>query len=115
MRLEEKYKIHLWTKWGELLNDAIERFSKKHSFLPNIIEANNHTYSQFDFVTNINDAERENVSRIDDSRSRILPVDGEEINIGSYQNDLTSLEFAIDEELEDKEFRLIYDSDPDWE
>ncbi len=48
-------------------------------------------------------------------RSRIIPVEGEDIKIGSYQNDLTSLEFAVDEELEDKEFRLIYDTDPDWE
>jgi len=115
MRFEKRYRIDLWTKWGKSLNDAIDGFFKTNSVLPNIMEANSYTYSQFDFVTNINDEERENVSRIDDSRNWILPVKGEDIKIGAYQNNLTSLEFAVDEALEDKEFRLIYDSNPDWE
>jgi hypothetical protein len=40
------------------------------------------------------------------------PDENHYIKISSFETSKASVEFAVDNNLKDKEFRLIYDSDP---
>ena len=60
--------------------------------------------------------EKQKLHRIDELTNKIIqPQEIEEVSIFSYKSDFCSVEFAIDENLNDKDFLLIYDSDPEWE
>ncbi len=43
------------------------------------------------------------------------PDENHYIKISSFETSKASVEFAVDNNLKDKEFRLIYDSDPYWD
>ncbi len=115
MKITKKYLIDKWTDWNHTLSESIEDFYLNFSFYPNILEANNHTYSQFDFLINEIPNEKQNVYKQNDLTNNIeKPEDKEYIGISAFETMKASVDFAIDIKLEDKEFRLIYDSDPDW-
>jgi len=119
MKLEKKYSIKEgeWTKWSDTLASSINDFYKTYTFYPNILEANDHTLSQFDFLTNVRPDERLRVSGKDDiSGITKLPAETEEIKLNSFSfYDAADLDFAVDNQLADKEFRLIYDDEPEWD
>ena len=55
------------------------------------------------------------LTRRDEQTNEVYkPDQNEEVVITAFKNHLTSIDFAIDESLPDKEFVLSYDSDPDW-
>jgi hypothetical protein len=115
MRFEKKYLIQKWTDWNHKLSESIDDFYVNFSYNPNIIEANNHTYSQFDFLINEMPNEKQKVNRTNELTNKIeKPNDDEYIGISTFETMKASVDFAIDIKLKDKEFRLIYDSDPDW-
>ena len=115
MKLEKKYTIEKWTEWNVLFSDAIDDFKQAYSFAPNILEANRHTHSQIDFLTNVVPGEKDKLTRRDEQTNEVYkPGKNEEVKVSAYANHLTSIDFAVDENLLDKEFVLIYDSDPDW-
>ena len=115
MKLEKTYVIDKWTDWNHKLSESIDNFYVIFSCYPNIIEANNHTYSQFDFLINEMHDEKLNVNRLNELTNKIeRPNDNEYIGISTFVTMKASLDFAVDVKLYDKEFRLIYDSDPDW-
>jgi len=116
MRFEKSYSLAKWTEWNSSLAKTIDDFYATYSFYPNILEANRYTFSQFDFLINMIPGEKQKLYRMDElTNKRIEPQEMEEVSIFSYKSDFGSVEFAIDEDLGDKEFLLIYDSDPDWE
>ena len=44
-----------------------------------------------------------------------LPAETENIRLCSFRfYDADDLDFTVDNELADKEFRLVYDDEPDW-
>ena len=115
MKFEKKYQINGWVNWNSMLSDSIDDFKATYSLNPNILEANRYTYSQIDFLINVIPGEKQKLHRTDElTNKRIEPKEIEEVSIFLYESDFYSVEFAIDEKLSDKEFRLIYDSDPEW-
>lgn len=115
MRFEKSCNLIKWTEWNSSFAETIEDFYASYSFYPNILEANSYTYSQIDFLFNVIPGEKQKLHRIDELTNKIIqPQEIEEVSIFSYKSDFCSVEFAIDENLSDKDFLLIYDSDPDW-
>jgi len=118
MKIDKTYSIKegKWTKWSSALADAIKDFYSTNTLYPNILEANEYTFSQFDFLTNIMPDERQNVV-IEDSLAgtRSLPNCSEKILLSGYNNNDADIDFAVDNQLADKEFRLVYDDDPEWD
>lgn len=107
--------IEKWTDWKHLLSDSIDEFFNTYSYYPNILEANEHTYSQFDFLINAMPNERTKVKNEQNLNNEFdKSIEKEHIKISSFDNVKTSVDFAIDIKLKDKEIRLIYDSEPDW-
>jgi hypothetical protein len=99
-----------------LIADSIDNFYKNFSYYPIVLEANSHTYSQIDFLINEIPNEKEKVGKINESTNMIeQPDENQYIKISSFETSKASVEFAVDNNLKDKEFRLIYDSDPAWD
>jgi len=115
MRFEKMYLIDKWTDWNSRLFESIDDFFENFSYYPNIIEANNHTYSQFDFLVNEMPTEKQRVAKLNELTNIFeKPNSNEYISLSGFNTLKTSVEFAVDEKMKNKEFRLIYDSDPDW-
>ena len=66
MKFEKIYLIDKWTDWNHSLSKSIDSFYIDFSYYPNILEANNHTYSQFDFLINEMPNEKEKVNRLNE-------------------------------------------------
>ena len=116
MKLLKKYQIQNWTVWYETINQSIIQFHEEFSFYPTILEANNYTFSQFDFLINIVPNEKKNVFRINELTNIKENIsEKENVMISGFKTANTEIDFSVDEELNDKEFRLIYDSNPDWD
>jgi hypothetical protein len=116
MRFEKSYKLTKWTEWNSSLAKNIDDFYVSYSFYPNILEANRYTYSQIDFLINVIPGEKQKLYRNDELlNQRLKPAETEEVGIIAYESDIGNVDFAIDENLAYKEFRLVYDSDPEWE
>ena len=51
MKFQKVYSIKKdeWMKWSDTIAGAIKDFCSVYTFYPNILEANYHTFSQFDF------------------------------------------------------------------
>ncbi len=116
MKQEKKYTITLWEEWNKTISDAIDDFFQSFLNYPIIIQANEHTFSQFDFLINIKPGERDRVTHIDEHTNKSMPIPEDEfIEITSFTCNNCNLDFSLLEELSDKEFLLVYDSEPDWE
>ena len=119
MKVEKLYLIKegKWTKWSDILADAIDNFYTTHSLYPNILQANDYTFSQFDFLVNIMPDEKQKVVREDDVTGTMeLPDKTEDIYLKSFDYcDLADIDFAVDNLLADKEFKLVYDDEPEWD
>ena len=121
MKFEKVYSIKKdeWMKWSDTIAAAIRDFCSVYTFYPNILEANDHTLSQFDFLTNINPVDRQRVIReadISGIRFKVLPDETENILLNSFNfGKKADIEFAVDNHLAEKEFRLVYDDEPEWD
>lgn len=116
MKFEKKYTIAKWTAWNSFLAHSIDDFYVVYSYYPNILEANRHTYSQIDFLVNVTPGERDRLVRKSDLLNwEVLPDADEEVGISTFKTSQCALDFAVNDKLPDKEFLLIYDSDPDWD
>ena len=113
MKFQKTYELINWVDWHHSIFESLEDFYNTFSFYPNILEANKHTFSQFDFLVNVVPGEDLKVKRIENeftsNKSR------EEIRLASFKTEKCSIDFAVDEIIEDKKFILIYDSDPEWD
>ena len=119
MILEKIYSIKEgeWTKWSDTLADAIKDFHNIYTYYPNILQANDHTFSQFDFLTNVVPDERQRVVHEDDITGvKTLPDETENILLRGFNFcNAADIDFAVDNQLADKEFRFVYDDEPDWD
>ena len=119
MTIEKKYLIkeNKWTEWNETLADAIDDFHTFYALYPNILQANDYTFSQFDFLVNIIPDERHKVVRVDDvAGTTSLPDKTENILLSGFNYCKTAdIDCAVDNQLADKEFRLVYDDESEWD
>lgn len=116
MKFHKKYQIKNWRNWHDTINQTSIQFYEEFSFFPTILEANDYTFSQFDFLININPNEKENVTKNNELTNQEEIINkNEEVKIAGFKTTNTDIDFAIDEELNDKEFRLVYDSDAEWD
>ena len=115
MKFERKYTINQWVKWNRRLSEAIEDFYASFSIHPIILEANLHTQSQIDFLVNVVPGEKEKLHHVNELTNEVSYLKfNEKVGINQFSTGNCSLEFAVDDQLEDKEFVLVYDSDPEW-
>ena len=119
MKFEKVYSIKKgeWTRWSETLAEAIKDFQSVYTFYPNILQANDHTFSQFDFLANVVPNERQRVTITDDvTGTTKLADETEDIYLSGFDFcDEADIDFAVDNHLTDKEFRLVYDDEPEWD
>ena len=120
-----KEKLYLikegeWTMWRETIADAIRDFYKVYSLYPDILQANDFTHSQFDFLINIMQ-ERQDVEIRDVTGAISLPDKTGMIILSGFvlykdfNYIIANVEFYVDNQLEDKEFRLAYDDEAEWD
>jgi predicted oxidoreductase (fatty acid repression mutant protein) len=116
MKFEKIYLIDKWTDWNLTISNSINNFYENFSYYPIILEANSHTNSQIDFLINEIPNEKEKDYKINELTNMLeQPYENQYIKISSFDTTKASVEFAEDNNLKDKQFRLIYDSDPDWD
>jgi len=106
MKFEKVYSIKegTWIKNTKIFAEAIENFYDVFSYCPNILEANDHTLSQFNFLTDV-----VMEKRLSDKTVQIFLCS---FRHWQYNEDIY---FAVDNQLADREFRLIYDDEPEWD
>lgn len=112
LKHQQAYRIEEWTDWKNQIDQSVKVFQATHSVYPNILQCNEHTASQFDHLVNMVAGEREKVSH---SKTGKPPKDGEDISLDAFMGEGYLLTFALDEELPDQVFRLVYDDNPEWE
>lgn len=119
MKYTKNYELLRWNDWDHIISGSIDDFIQTYHVYPNILLANNYTYSQIDFITTINPEKNNNAHLIvNDNISgylESLTTDGnEKIRLSSFEKGLCDLDFAVAKELKDKEFALVYDDNPEW-
>ena len=110
MFFKKEYFIIEWTKWDSTVFGAIKNFYDTFTFKPNIMQANEHTFSQFDFLANVRPGDKQHIINEKGEKAS----EDEEVSIGGFGCKLTDIDFAIDNQLQDKTFCLIYDDDVEW-
>ena len=110
MTYKKTFNIKRWNDWDDIVNDSIRIFFETYSVLPNILIANSHTLTQFEFITTISPKRKNAIT--DEGK---LPENDEEIRLNSFQNRMWDIDFAVDAKIKDKYFVLMYESDPQWE
>jgi hypothetical protein len=112
MKFEKMYDIKEWARWDAFVFDSVKNFSETFSCKPNILQANEHTFAQIDFLTNISSGQKKNVI---DTRTGNKAGEEDEVKLDGFECELASIDFSCDNELADNEFRLIYDDEPEWD
>lgn len=111
------YNITKWTKWNSCMSDAIKDFYSTYLQYPNILLANEYTFSQIDFLVNNVIGEKAFVEKQNESTKVFEPIDtnnDDYIMLKSFENSVCSVDFAVGEDLKDKEITLVFDDNPEW-
>jgi hypothetical protein len=119
MKHIKSFEILRWNDWDHIIARSIDDFFLTFSIYPNILLANKYTYSQIDFITTINPEKKKNAHRIVDDKigeylESLTTDKNEGVGLTSFQKNLCELDFAIEKELKDKEFTLVFDDNPEW-
>lgn len=119
MKHTKNYEILRWNDWDHIIARSIDDFFQTFSIYPNILLANKYTYSQIDFITTINPEKEKNANRIVDDKigeylESLMTDKNEGVGLTSFQKKLCELDFAVEKELKDKEFALVFDDNPEW-
>ncbi len=105
---KKKFKFNDFLHWDKEVYEAAEDFKDDFSIYPTILAATPQTLSRIDMVANFGSRDR-----IKKTENTVLEKT-EFAQLGGFSSDNFELDFAADPELEDREFLLIFDSDPDW-
>lgn len=107
-------KLRKWSEWDDNIEDGIFKFYDCYGVFPNYLFANEHTFSQINFMVNIMPEARQMVFGYDDETGDKIEINREEeIRIGSYVSDVYNVEFRLNEDLKDKMYELMYISERD--
>ena len=109
--LKSEHTIDKWTNWNDSIDDAVEDFTDEFGVFPNILKANEHTFSQINFLINNVPGEKHNVLIYDEEIKMQVPADSnkEDVIVDSYVTDYYTLSFDLNDKLKDKTFILEYD------
>jgi len=107
---QKQYTIEKWSDWPHTIADAIRDFKGQYFKSPNILLANPHTLSQFDFLVNVMQGEKDNVQN---SLNR-FPSANTDVRLSSFVFSDCSVQFCLQHDLPDKCFILCQDDD-DWD
>ncbi|HNM02772.1 MAG TPA: hypothetical protein PKK05_07655 [Leptospiraceae bacterium] len=105
---KKKFRFKDFLLWDKEVHEAAEEFKKEFSLYPVLLAAAPQTLSRIDMIVNFGSRDR-----IKNTENSSLEK-GEFAQLGGFSSDNFELDFAADSELEDREFLLIFDSDPDW-
>lgn len=112
MDFKREFTIDKWTSWTEKIDDAVNDFIEEFDLFPNILIANEHTFSQINFLINNIPGEKKNVFIYDEkSKKQVSAENTEFVYVDSYTCDDYTLIFTLNPDLEDKKFILDYDED----
>ena len=120
MEFSKKYEFVNWNDWDHCVAYSIKDFYRIYKLYPNILLANRHTHSQIEFITAIIEEKKNNLHPVVDESignylDSIVSGNDESGPITSFSDDNCDLVFAIatEPELNDKEFVLLYDDEPE--
>lgn len=115
MQFKKQYTFETWNGWNDTICHSSQDFFNVFGFYPNILEANRHTFSQIDFICNINKQHTEKIYKADEitGEKDYSLRKGEEVSIAAFYTDKYQIEFAWDDDLKDKEFVLFYEDESD--
>ncbi len=103
MKHSKDYEINKWSNWFKELVNAAQDFYNTFNALPNIIEANEHTFSQFEFITEISPVGQE----IKNVKTELLGNKTKNPRIRELEfKDQCTLTFIVKDNFPDKKYRL---------
>ena len=116
MLLEKRYKIKKWSAWNDIISDATVDFFEEFNFYPNILLANKYTFSQFNFIVQIDSLHEHKLYEEDEitGEKHYNYESGTDPSMRGFSTSNCELAFCYDLEFPDKEFALFYDDDPDF-
>jgi hypothetical protein len=116
MKIEKKYEINKWSEWDSEIFEFANDFFATHLYYPNVLIANEYTFSQFDFIANINRQKFKNIYKVDLIGNRKQEInENKSFKLTGYIAENIDIEFSLDNNTKDKQILLIFDDEPDWE
>jgi len=103
--IQKEYKIINWSNWPHSIADAIRNFKGQFLKSPNILLANPHTFSQFDFLVNVMEGAKDNVK----SDHHQPPPVSTGVQLSSFVFSDCKVRFCLQEDIADKHFILCQD------
>lgn len=106
------YIIEKWSGFDDCIFEALNDFYFTYHLMPKMLLANKHTFSQIDFMANIIPELRKTSGDFDEVTNEFIPVkEGEDFKLYQYATLNCTVEFNIENNIEDKAFVLKYDSE----
>jgi hypothetical protein len=103
MNYLKDYEINEWSNWLKELALSVGDFYTTFDKLPNILEANEHTFSQFEFMTEISPIGQE-IKNVDSNK---LGNETKKPRIRELTfKDQCTLAFYVNDSFTDKKYRL---------
>jgi hypothetical protein len=116
MNFKKEFIILRWTDWKETIDSAIADFYEEFAITPNVLFANEYTFSQFNFLVNNVPGEKKNIVVYDEEQKKEVTAENLDfVGVSSFKYDDFSVIFIVDENLDDRKFILDYDDDLNWE
>ena len=107
MAYKRQYIFGKASNWDSEISDAVDDFKHVLEMNPNILMANSHTFSRLDVLAN---TRSENiVHKSTGERAK----EGKFVGISAFVYSDGELEFCIGDHINDNEYLLIYDDNPE--
>jgi len=110
MTFKKTFNIKSWFDWDDIVFNALEVFEATYNLQANILQANEHTLSQFELIAMIS-PKRENAKNAFGQS----PKKNELFRLSSFQSHPYDIDFAVNDKIIDKTFELVYDDDTEWD
>ncbi|MBF0105472.1 MAG: hypothetical protein HQM16_09115 [Deltaproteobacteria bacterium] len=104
MIIKKTHSIENWKSWDHEIHHAILAFHSHYSFYPNIMLASDITYNRINIAAKKEDVKNDKGEKPDPNMY---------INLSAFAYKDYHLDFCVDNNLGDKVFSLVYDSEPD--
>lgn len=117
MKFEKNYLLSTWNEWNHIIDASAKDFFADFGYHPHLLLANEFTFSQINFIANINHRVGEKVYKVDETtgEKEYLLDSGKEVIVNIFKNGNVEIVFCYDFELQDREFTLIYDDEAEWD
>ncbi len=102
--LRKTYRIAAWKRWDFEVNDAVTDFYRRTHIYPNVLLASRITFAKINLL-----AMKKNVGKANGDE----PGEWEYVDLTGFVGDGFELRFAENEKLQERQFALLYDANPD--